>query len=994
MATSTIWGLPRLGQAGSRNVGSTTEFVPAPRAINTDVPLANVGEVIPYVIGRRRVSKPNVIAYGTPRALTETITTEETKTYQRPTGNFGNVVTYEDVTETTTVKKTIPIGFLTDITVGICLGPGVVLRGIYADNEPIWQGTAGPSRTVFTIGENDSAFSNCEVAFNGGAFNQPVDPWTTAPVAEPSLPGTITTGVGQNNTHEAQPTYVGLVSPGATPQFAPPVPETFGAVSASVNLFEIVNMYDMYQSGGSGTWTFGSILQVRGDTRSAYPTLNVSLNGGAPITVSVAGFHPQSNTTSYTMPMPQKFGFTPSTTYDISITPDGPGLPKDMPAYVGLAYVIIKDMRADVRLNNLSFEVERFPNPLGLTSGQNRKSDDINCATAMYDVLTSDWGGAGIDTQYVGSSFAAAALQFALEEGYCSIVLDSETSAGAVMGELMKQTYSIIYPDAETAKIEVKPIRQSALTLGSLRSFGRSSIIRFNEFRKNSWRDTLESLQATYPNRENNYEPTPLIAQSVSPSNRGGMRKSTNISYPFAPRVEIVRPAIARELAKALVPVFSANILVDRSGARCKPGDVILLNWPDYQIWSEPMVVSRVRKMPMKENTVALTVEQYRTPETSTVLAQMPDDPIPSIIDTRPAAPQDAFVLTAPFFLARAAGRVNLTTASNDLYPMFVPIPVNPLQLSYEVTVENAGASPVVTSSINDNILYPTYGQLSAPMSKYDGWETGVVGNIELDGVVNLVEILNMASTIREGRFLLLVDNEFFAFESVTDLGAERIRLNNVRRAVVDTVAADHAQGAHAFIISNNMSYVSPVAFSQPLSYTPTWRFISSTINESGKRSGPSTLVKSGWVPRARRSVASPRPHDTRIDGVRPQTPMQLGKAQQYTVSWRSRSRASTQLRFQNDPADENELYGSGVYQQHRVYLRDSGNTLRLLGTTADSANNINQLVVEIPAAAAAGAGTLFVRSLTSHGESVFDDELPVTVWEGMTTTSSYEIET
>jgi hypothetical protein len=87
-------------------------------------------------------------------------------------------------------------------------------------------------------------------------------------------------------------------------------------------------------------------------------------------------------------------------------------------------------------------------------------------------------------------------------------------------------------------------------------------------------------------------------------------------------------------------------------------------------------------------------------------------------------------------------------------------------------------------------------------------------------------------------------------------------------------------------------------------------------------------------------------------------------------------------------------LYGSGIYQQHRVYLRDSDSVLSLLGTTADNTDDINQLAVTIPAAAAAGSGTLFVRSVNAHGESVFDDELPVTVWEGATTTSSYEIET
>lgn len=824
---------------------STSRGVGAPHSIKADVPLANAGGIIPFILGRRRVSKPNVISYGTPKALTETVVTTETRTYQKST-NYGPVTEYEDVTETVTTKTEIPIGFLVDITIGICLGPGVVLRGLYADNVPIWQGSIGPARTTLVLPENETAFSGCEVAFSGGSFSQGVDPWVTTP---------------------------------------------------------------------------------------------------------------------------------------------------DTPGYVGVAYMIFRSVRADLRIGSLSFEVERFPNPLGLTTNQNRKSDDINLATAMYEVLTSDWGGAGISTQFIGSSFSAAALQYASEEGYCSIVLDSETSAGAVLSELQKQSYSLVFPDPSTAKIEVKPIRQSTPNFGSALNLGRSNVLRLNEFKKNAWSDTLEVIQATFPNRADDYEPTPLIAQSIQNSQTRGSRRSASVSYPFACRTDIVAPSLSRLLSQNLVPTFTAVVLADRSAADSKPGDVALLSWPQYDIWSEPVLITKVRKHPMKENTVSLTVEQYRTPGMDDTLALQPDDPIPTTLGTRPVAPVDAAILTAPFFFVRAAGRIDLNTNTLKSYPMFLPIPANGLQFACDITVEDASASPVVASSVASNVLYATYGQLHAAIDKFDGWTTGNIGDVRLNGIINKSAIPPLASVIREGRFLLLIDEEIFAFDEVNDLGFDSIELTNVRRALIDTVPQNHAAGAHCFIINNTYVSVPTFGYDTPMSYTPTWRFISSTINEKGKPGNPATtLTKVGWSPKVRRSVAPPRPHDTKIEGVRRTTPIFLATNENYLVSWRSRSRTPTQLRFQTDAADPNEAY-SGIFQKHRVYLRDSGNTLRFLGETADSADNINQLSVTIPDNVPAGDGTLFVRSFIANGESVYDDTVPVTVFKGQTFNFSYELE-
>jgi len=975
---------------GSKSSVQTS--VPPPTSLRADIPQATVGGAIPYVIGRRRISQPNVIGYGNLRALTQT--TVETKTETRTIPGYYQGAIYNPpqiVEETITTETTVPIGFLTDITVGICLGPDVVLKAIYAGTEPIWTGTAGPARTEFTIGVNETAFSECEVAFNGGAFDQDVDPWTSAPPIEPSLPGSLTAGTGINNTHEANPQYVGVISPGATPIAYPPVPETFGSISASVNLFEVVNIYDMHQTGGSGTWNFGSILQVRGDRRVSHPTLNVSLNGGTPITLNVAGFHPQSNTTSYTMPIPQKFGFVPGNTYDIAISPDGPGLPKDSPAYVGIAYIILRGMRADMSIDALSFEVERFPNPLGLTSGQNRKDDDINCATAIYDVLTSDWGGAGIPAENVDEPLLkAAALVFAAEANYCAMLIDAETSATAVLGSLQAQTYSVVYQNPGTGKIEVRPIRQT-FNRANIKSFGQNNLIEIRNFNKDAWASTLEVLRGIYVERSNDYEPTPVMVQSIgSLSTTGRTKRSGEVNYPYVTKADLTLFLVSRDLAYASVPRFGLSALTTRDGATCLPGDVVLITESDYGFWGVPMVVNKVRKSPLKENHVLLTLEEYALPNNSPIY-DTPEEPYDPGLDYSPKTPLGALAITAPFWIVSRARGVAYDSTSNVVYPLILPIPANDLQAYYDVHINNAPG--VGQTQAQTGGLYATYGQLVNPISRWDGIENGQLTSIEIDSVTNPVVLDKVFSDNdqRSGRVLVFIGNEVFTYSSATQLAPDRYQLNLVKRGLIDTVPQDHAAGANVFITDNVVKNLVPVAFDYPLGYTPQWRVVSSTINERGKYAN--ALAFASWnsanMPRTLRPV---RPHDTRIDGVRGQAPLTLVVGEDYTVSWRTRNRSSPTIPFQGDTAELSEGTTDDKVIFHRVYLRDSTNTLRLCGETGD-ADNANSLVITIPPTVIDGVGTLFVRSVNQHGESLFDDPLPVEVWAGSSRIIRYAIE-
>lgn len=847
MATTYMGMGPLRHFTGSKSSVQTS--VPAPTSLRADVPLATVGGPVPYVLGRRRVSKPNVIGYGNLRALTQTTTETKTVTRTIPGSYVGAIWTPAQVVEETiTTETTIPIGFLTDIVVGICLGPNVVLKGIFAGTEMLWSGTAGPARTIFTLGESETAFSGCEVAFNGGAFDQGVDPWLTEP---------------------------------------------------------------------------------------------------------------------------------------------------DTPAYVGIAYIILRGMRADMSLDALSFEVERFVNPLGLSGANNRLDDDINCATAIYDILTSEWGGAGISPNYIdhelGGTLRAAAAIFAAEANYCSIIIDAETKATAVLSALQAQTYSIVYQNPSTGKIEVRPIRQGA-NLAGVKNFGSSNTIAINSYNKSAWADTIEVLRGIYVERANDYEPTPVMVQNISSlSTTGRNKRSSETNYPYITKGDLTLFVTSRDLAYMTIPRTTATLLTNRDGADCLPGDIVTVSERDYGLWGLPMLVSKVRKAPMKENTVLLTLEEYASSNTSPIY-DTPENPYDPGINYSPQTPLGALAITSPFWIAARARGLSPESTSNVVFPLIMPIPANNIQSYYDVYINNVPG--VGQSQAQTGGLYATYGTLSNAINKYDGFNNGELASIVIDSVINPVylDTTYTADNQRSGRPLVFIGNEIFSFTSATLIAPGQYELTGVRRALIDTVPIDHAQGANVFIVDGAEKNLVPVAFPYPLSYTPQWRIVSSTINEKGKYADALALASwnSANMPRTLRPV---RPHDTRIDGVRAQTARTLAIGQQYSVSWRTRNRGSLTIPFQTDAAQNSE----GTTEQnvifHRVYIRDSGNVLRLCGATTDSAN-ANSLVVTIPDTVAPGDGTLFVRSVNQYGESLFDDTLPVSIYPGSPAAFSYEIET
>lgn len=811
----------------------STKYAPTPGSLRFNVPLAQVGIPIPYLHGRRRISQPNIIWWGNPRGIYETTTETFTEKRTVKDTSLFPVETYTTIEETRTVTTSIPVGLLTDIMLGICLGPNVVLRGIFHEQDQIWSGNIGPARATFTLPRNDTAFSQCTVAFCGGAFDQGVDPWITQ---------------------------------------------------------------------------------------------------------------------------------------------------EDFPGHVGIAYIILRGMRADLNPGALSFEVERFSNPLGLTSARNRRNDDINPASAIHEIITSSWGGAGVDPGKVdNATLTAAAAIFDPENNYCSVLVDTETEAIAVLSTLQQQTYSLIYQNPSTGKIETKPIREQSINYANIPKFGQNNIIEFRAFDKNGWPSTYETFRGIYVERNDHYEPTPVMVRNdANVTNASRIKRSIELPYPYVTNANLCLDVSSRDLAINSVPTFSMAILVNRDGATLLPGQVILVDWPRLHLYSVPVVVMKVRKMAKEENSVLINAVQYVMPDRSPIY-DAPGLPFDPGVDVGALSPTGASFLTAPYWIAERAGLIAAADTSAVVIPMVLPIIANDIQMAFNASLSNMPG--VGQTQLLENGLYPAYGELNTAIDRYTGFTTGIIPSIVIDSVRNPSQFgaFDLAAQ-RQGQILVFINNEIFTFESSTNLGAGQWQLNNLRRALIDTVPANHAVGSRVFVTTTFRKIVVPTGFGHPIGFAPNWRLTSKTINENGAYED--ALSINGWSPTNTRTVRSPRPHNARIEGVRSATRINLTPSQNITVQWNTRTRAIGTIRFQTDTADNAEPITNGEYQYHRVYLRDGANTLHQLGETAKD-GNYNSLAVTVPDGAAAGNGSLFVRSVNQFGESVFDDELPIAIWRG-----------
>jgi len=664
--------------------------------------------------------------------------------------------------------------------------------------------------------------------------------------------------------------------------------------------------------------------------------------------------------------------------YDQTPEPHVAGLVADYPGYVGIMTILLRNVRADLPMGNLSFEVVRVPNPLSLSAGVNRDGDDLNVVSAAVEVMTNPWGWGGVDISNFDTTKLSSMATIVDGEGnFCSIKIAGETSCASIIKSLQDQAAAVYFQNSETGLITGNLIRASDIDyVSGDRFYINENLIEINSFMKTGWPDTIEQARGLYTERDAEYNVVPVFLMNTANATQAGRgRKLATVEYPFVPNKTLALTLLGRDLSLLAAPLSSFSMLTDRDGALQEPGNIVLVTHPDFSLLNWPVVIIKVRKQDLKQNNVVLQVRQMKLPDTDTLFGAGGDTYDPQF-DVSPATPTAVAFVTAPYFMARARAGISSDQSSPVIFPLILPKPANNIQYSFGALITNVPSTPGDVKFMTDG-LYPTFADLNTTISKYDGTTTGIITNITITNVLNGVNLVDVGSGgVSAGQLFLICGNEIMSFESVTDLGGGDYQLNNVHRGLLDTVAEDHAINDDCYIINNNFNNIPSSPFSYPLGYTPSWVITSNTVAFYGKKAGG--LVSTGWAPSNVRTLAPPRPHNTKVDATaRSSTPVPVTIGVSATVSWVTRNRTSGNVKKQLDAAESPEINGAST-QIHRVIAVDSAAAVHDCGTVTGNSLSFNWPSMAL------GVGYVYVQSEITIGgvlyTSIQQDRIPVTV--------------
>lgn len=663
--------------------------------------------------------------------------------------------------------------------------------------------------------------------------------------------------------------------------------------------------------------------------------------------------------------------------------------PEDLPGYVGVAYLILQDVRADQISGTPWFEIERFPNPLGLSGANNRLGDDINIASAIADFLSTDWGGAGMGSSAIDTAtFTTSATRLATEGNGCSFQLNQETDAATVVDLLQGQADGLVFENPATGTVKFRLVRFDLLSPLTSWKLYENAVSRVGRWAKSSWVGTFNRLRFSFTSREKNYEQASITAYNSSAVNdRIKSTRDYPIDYPTVHTQALALKLAGRELTKLGQPITVAEVETDRKVAGALPGDAVQLYLPERGLPSQIGVAVVVRRFPLGDNRTILNFVQVPRGTTDIQFGTETDEG--DDLSIAPDQPDAATIIQPPYFLARKTG-LNLSTVNSGAFTRALLIPeiADNLQETFSAYIANVpGAADLVR--VIGFAPYAVLARLDGAIGQFDGADDGIL-TFDIDNVIGGDRLSTQGlQGVREGRFLLFVDDEIMSFQTVTDNGDGSFTLTTVHRGLLDTAPQAHADNARVYVLDSSASLsIAAMNFSVPPGYTPAWRI---TSNTAFAETDPdvANLAVSSFVPTTNRLKAPYHPHHTQIDGVLRSISTGLNDlgvighiitpSQVLTITWRTRNRATTTIAIQTDAAESGEIDAANDYMVHRVLIRDSGGVLRDCGATSDD-QTYNTLNATVHPSTALGAGVLFVRAETLYGDSLYEDQIPVFV--------------
>ena len=468
-------------------------------------------------------------------------------------------------------------------------------------------------------------------------------------------------------------------------------------------------------------------------------------------------------------------------------------------AYRGTSYLVLErpNIGEANQLREMSFEVSRYPNGLGIPAGKHIVGEDANPMEALYQAFTSAWGGLNVDVGLLDiESMVAAALVLHDESNGMSMQIVNG-SGKAVISDIMRQIDAILYNDPVNGKIVVKLIRDDFGDIEDLPVFDESNIKSVRAFSRTLWEDTINKVHVTFTNRAKKYEKGTAMQDDMANINAQGRIRPITNDYRWCCENELANDLCSRDISQASIPLISAQIETNRDGAALKPGDRFVWSWGEYNI---EQIVMRVRKFDpgaLTDNRVVMDVVQDRFAIADTLLSAPENNDNSLTPPNLPAVDVADWTLReAPYFFASGAGFTANSAQSVLLVAAQAPANAD----EFDIFASTDGGANYDESE--QGLVFTPVGVLSTAIAVTDDISDGVISSLVVTIDPDEVE-QNTAGDAAFGAGMFLIGNELFVYETRTT-GSGTVTLNNVWRSLLDTSPANHNIGSKVYFLSGD----------------------------------------------------------------------------------------------------------------------------------------------------------------------------------------------
>ena len=565
----------------------------------------------------------------------------------------------------------------------------------------------------------------------------------------------------------------------------------------------------------------------------------------------------------------------------------------DVPAYVGITHMVFRQCYwgNSPNIEPIYIEGSCFTNSLNTKYSVMPNGLDTNPAEVLYDLAVNDWGNLEVDPALINvEQWRGVAKKLFEEKNGMSIVVANSNTGADVWKQILKQINGTVFQNPSTGLFELVLIRKD-YDVTKLPRLGPNQISAVTSFTKKLWSETNNRVRVKFTDRKQDWKDN-VVAQADDFANIRFQKRINPVefSFPTIFDADLANEVAARELANLNVPLYQAEITVDRSVIDLLPGGVFVMDWPEYNVANLVMRVRKVGLGTLNNGAVTLGIVQDEFSSDAVVVGTPSNEAgPPPDFSPKPISEID---FELPYWLRSVSG---LTITEGTPHFAFLAVDPSPYSQSYNFVAQDTGEDAQILSQEP----YSPNAKLAEALEQYAGFETGVLATLKVKSISDPDLMGDYTDeTVRKGAGLFYLNDELLAYTTSSDNGDGTWTLNEVHRALADTTWKGGAIDAPLYFIRDQIGFLP-----DPGEYTGKLQDVTGAGPYPLDMAEIVTLTGTG---RADRPYAPDLPA---IDGERALRPVLAG-ATPVTLTWIERNRltAPDMLKFEDDATEAPEV--------------------------------------------------------------------------------------